>query len=1106
MSRPTLRLVAPRPVRERPPLDDVQRRVAERPVGAGNLMVVGAPGSGKTTTAMATFENRLAAGAGGTGGDVLLLVPSRRAAARVRDEISARLRRTVGGLQVRTPAAFAFSVLRARAALLGSPPPTLITGGEQDAILAELLAGHRSGAGRPPAWPASIPVETLGLRAFRDELRDVLMRAAEAGLGPDGLAGLGAEEGRAEWTAAAAVLREYEEVLQLGSLTPDRGDRYDAALIVDEAVAALREWERDLPDTPRPRLRTVIVDDHQDSTLATARLLRVLADDGAELVLFGDADAGVQGFRGGTPSLVSGASADPRQPGGFEAERVVLPTVWRQPPVLRAATLAVTERIGASGGVAHRGAPGAGPGGRAPLRQPATTARCRGARRGAGAGAPPSGVEVAVVRTRAQEAALVARTLREEHLHHGTDYAAMVVLVRSASQAAALRRTLAAAGVPVGVEVGEQALRESPAVRPLLIAASVVLSGHLTAETATDLLTSTLAGGSRLDAVSLRSLRRALRAEAAASGDARPIDELLVEVLADPERSGALPAPVRRAPSRVAAVLAAGRAALAETGVTAETLLWALWSAADLAEPWRRAALAGGAGADHADRDLDAVLTLFRTAEQYTERNPAAGPEEFVRYVSTQDLPADTLAARGGRERAVEVLTAATAAGAEWDVVVVAGVQEDVWPDLRIRGSILGAAELAQRAAGREPGARQDVAGARHEVLQDELRAFAVAISRARRRVLVTAVRDGELSPSPFLDLVDVRVEPSGTGAVGRDTRGPDRAAAGPTPGASAVAGAPDDVDARPWRDVGAPLDLRGLVARLRAELPDGPDAPAAARLLAALAAEGVQGADPHLWPEALVDSTADPLWEADALADLSPSAVETAQRCALRWALEKVGGRPAAGTSQSLGTLVHEIAAALPHGTQAELAAELERRWPELGLADGWVGRRQRERAEEIIRRLASYLASRPGPVEVEITVRAEVGRVRITGRADRVERASDGTVRVVDLKTGASAKSVEDAAADPQLAAYQVAIRHGALGEDVHPGGASLVYLAMNKEAAQRHQAPIAGDWAEEMLEEVAQAVTQASFAATTGEACRACPVRTSCPAIPDGERVSR
>ena len=51
---------------------------------------------------------------------------------------------------------------------------------------------------------------------------------------------------------------------------------------------------------------------------------------------------------------------------------------------------------------------------------------------------------------------------------------------------------------------------------------------------------------------------------------------------------------------RVASVLSAGREAVAEEGATAETVLWAMWSATRLAAAWQNQALAGGAGSARA--------------------------------------------------------------------------------------------------------------------------------------------------------------------------------------------------------------------------------------------------------------------------------------------------------------------------------------------------------------------------------------------------------------------------------------------------------------------------------------------------------------------------
>ena len=158
----------------------------------------------------------------------------------------------------------------------------------------------------------------------------------------------------------------------------------------------------------------------------------------------------------------------------------------------------------------------------------------------------------------AQEAAYVAHTLRAAHLEGGTPWDRMAVIARSGAQVTALRRSLAGASVPVTVSGSDVALRDEPAVRPLLEAVRCVLGpsaargetqGGLDPETAARLLCSPLGG---LDAVGLRRVRRALRAEELAGGGGRTSDVLLVEALEDPARAASLPTTVRRAVLRLA--------------------------------------------------------------------------------------------------------------------------------------------------------------------------------------------------------------------------------------------------------------------------------------------------------------------------------------------------------------------------------------------------------------------------------------------------------------------------------------------------------------------------------------------------------------------------
>ncbi len=1039
------------------------------PRAAGALLVLGAPGTGKTAVAV---EAVLAAVDHGVAPqDVLVLAATRRGAADLRDRLSARLRRTTTSPVVRTAASAAFAVLRSRSALLREPLPTLITGPEQDLVIGDLLAGHAAGEGVPLGWPTSVPVEVLGLRGFRDELRDLLMRAAERGLGDVDLARLGAEHERPEWVAAAAFYREYLAVTRLRQQTPDAGERFDAATVVDEAAEALQAWEDEVPGAPRPRWRLVVVDDHQESTAAMSRLLTVLAADGARLLLLADPDAAVQTFRGASPQQVAAAEAVGAGSGRFGAARVVLPTAWRHGSEVRDAVRRVTEALPTSGVAAHRSAE---------------------ASRATEPGPPGAPVRVALLPSTAQEAAFIAQHLRRAHLHHDAPWESMAVVARTGGQVAALRRALAAASVPVAVIGSDLALRQEPAVRPLLVALECVLEGEateLTAEAAVTLLTSPLGG---LDSIGLRRLRRALRAEEIAGGGGRASDALIVEVLADPARVESLPVTVRRGAGRVARSLAAGRAAVERPGADVQTVLWALWAGADVAESWRRTALAGGAMGARADRDLDAVLALFRAAETFVDRLPQAPPRAFLEYLQSQDLPADTLAARASARGAVAVLTPAGAAGREWDHVVVAGVQDGVWPDLRLRDSLLGAGRLVEICDGRDAGPGESTAQARRAVLADELRSFLVATSRARVSLLVTAVDGEDLVPSSFVDLVQVGEDEQ------EDGRDPRRTVAG------------------------RPLDLSGIVAGLRADLEESVGTGAAtdavpddeaARLLAMLAREGVEGADPTQWYGLAPLSSEEPLWDAEAIVPVSPSKVELARTCALRWALESAGGTAPGATSQSLGTLVHALAHDLPRGTYAELSTELDRRWGELGLGDGWTATAERRRADRMIHRLADYLAQAGEPMLLEAPFTLDVGRARVRGTADRLERHGDGEVEVVDLKTGRRAPKQEESEENPQLGSYQLAVDSGAfegLPEGTRSAGARLVFVGdVNKGYAERSQPALEPDetgltHAHRAIAEAVDAMAASCFTATVNDLCPMCPVRRSCPAHDDGEQV--
>lgn len=1036
------------------------------------LQVIGAPGTGKTTVAVATVVDRLERD-GLSADSCLVLAPTRVAAGRLRDQITAAVGRTTTQPLARTPSAFAFSVLQDAAVSDDDAPPRLLSGAEQDVVLGDLLAGHQE-AGSGPDWPEALR-EALPTRGFRDQLRDLLMRAVEHGLGPEELADLAAVHDRPEWRPAAAVLREYDQVTAL-----QRPGAFDPAWICTAAADRLA-GDPDLLQHVRRRIRLIVVDDAQELTASAAALIEQVWQPGIAIVLIGDGDVTSQGFRGADPARFTRLAERLAGRTGGTPQRLILAVSHRRGPALVEVTSRVVDRIGASTGADHR-RPG-----------PASVGEVGPP--GNGSGASP--LQVVTVRTAAQEAARVAGWFRAAHLGESrVPWSRMVVLARSRSRLDLVRRALVSAGVPVQDIAGTGALHEHPVVRPLLLALDVCLrppGEGCTAAEAVDLVTSAIGGA---DPVDLMRLRRVLAAAERADGGARPSEEVLAAALeqpADLELLGPDAAPA----AHLAAVLSAGRRAAARSddggwapGVSAETVLWAIWAATGVADAWRAAALGGGAAGARADRDLDAVMTLFGAAQAYVDRLPGRGPDGFLRQVRAQEVSPDSLVARSRPAEAVEVLTPQAGAGREWDMVAVVGVQEGVWPDLRLRDSLLGAEALVSVLAGRPVDGPQGLRAAQAQVRADETRQFYTALSRARRALLVTAVASVDDQPSSFLDVVD-----------------------------------PCDTERVP-EEVAPPLTLRSLVARLRADLVrshrDGDHSArdrAAAHLLR-LDEAGVPGADPAGWWLGRTLSDDRPL-QGDGLVPVSPSRVQLFSECQLRWMLGAHGGEAGDLSAAAVGTLVHDVIAEAPQAPVEQLRSALEARWHELALGQGWVQRRQWERAERMLQRYASYVAAATADgrelVGVEIDIRAEHERAVITGRVDRLERDADGNLIVIDLKTGSSRPTKQEIEHHAQLGSYQVAVVEGGVqGQpETGSGGAALVHLgaASGARPSQKHgfqqQQPLEHDadpgWAHDLVARTAAGMAGAQFPASPGKWCRVCPVRFSCPIQPEGRMLA-
>lgn len=1032
--------------------DAPARAVFDHP--GGPLRVLGGPGTGKTTLLAEVVAHRVLHG-GVHPENVLVLTPNRRAAEAMRAHITRLLTgaRTDGVLPttqeplVRTVHSYAFAVLRAQAVRAGEPAPRLLSGPEQDAVVRELLAGDVSmGA---PKWPERLR-PALTLPGFAHELRDLMLRATERGLAPEDLTELGRKHAREEWVAAGLFATQYEQVNLLASSGQGHAPSFDAAELVGSALLAF-QTEPDLLADERRRVRHLLVDDAQHLDPLQHEFIRVLGRAAHEFVLAGDPDQAVFSFRGADPALLA----------EDDAPAVVLTTGYRMAPEVRAAVGRLAARL-----------PGA-----SPTREVSPVD---------GEGA----VRVRLFASAAQEASWVADQLRRAHLIDGIPWSEMAVVARSATRVLpVLHRALLAAGVPVAVPRDELPLARQPAVMPFLaLLRCAAVPGSLDEDTAAMLLASPLGGA---DPLALRRLRRGLRRLELAAGRDRSSGELLVEVIESDDRLAALEDAEAQPARRIAGLLRKARKGIAD-GLSVEQVLWELWQATGLEARWVAQSARHGTVGLRADRDLDAIVALFEAAAKYVDRLPGSGAEGFADYLAAQEIVGDTLAAAAPTGEAVSVLTAHASAGREWTVVAVPGVQEGSWPDLRLRGSLLGVERMVDVVAGLSAETVSAVA----PILAEERRLLLVAAGRARQTLLVSAVRGEDEQPSRFLD----EIEELSTGEPERPTFTPERG-----------------------------LVLAELVGELR-RVVCSDDEPAerrerAAGQLARLAAAGVPGAHPDSW-YGLADVTTDsPLWTEEHTVSVSPSTVETLAKCPLRWVVERHGGQDPAELASITGTLVHALAQAAATGAdEKELRARLDEAWAAVDAGAPWFSRRERIRVERMLDTFLTWLASSRSQltqvaVEEEISVeipRPDGGpRLRVRGRVDRLETDRDGRPVVVDVKTGKTPVSRNDAQEHPQLAVYQLASALGGfthLGLGTDPGGARLLYVAKEDKktgAVEREQAPLDEQGVRVWLEAVQLAAGSSvgpEYRAAENADCDRCPARTTCPVHSSGRQVSQ
>ena len=233
----------------------------------------------------------------------------------------------------------------------------------------------------------------------------------------------------------------------------------------------------------------------------------------------------------------------------------------------------------------------------------------------------------------------------------------------------------------------------------------------------------------------------------------------------------------------------------------------------------------------------------------------------------------------------------------------------------------------------------------------------------------------------------------------------------------------------------------------------------------------------------------------------LSASAIDTYERCGLQFKLDRdwrLSAKPAA--AMQYGAAIHRIlktyfdSVNLGRAKTDEELIDLFR----LDLAEAKILEAyQHELYEEQgITQLREFLASArafPSPqvLHTEQPFEIRVGPISVVGRIDRIDRRPDGSVAVVDYKTG-KARDQENADESLQLSLYALAAQEK-WGYTV----GALIFYNLEENVAvttTRTEPQLLG--ARNRVEAAAQGIANGIFKAKPGMHCNFCAYRSLCP----------
>ncbi len=1035
------------PFIEKPIFDSQQHKILEH--DSGSLLVTGTAGTGKTTLLAEAVVNKVL---NGINSDKIIIFCFSRHSARAMRKYLARRLPDYSIPQVATFHSFTHSVMQAAynqglvVENYAFSPLRLLSGPEQEVMINELIKGTIED--NSINWPPNL-IGALKTKGFVRQVRNLLARMRSLGMDPEQLIDIGIKHENENWVALGNFAEMYLDNLD-SSETTDYGELVHRVNLLLLRLKSLEELNI--------KFTHFFVDEYQDIDPAQVRLLKSLVRPNKFLIAAGDKAQSIYQFRGADFEALERFGKD-----FGDSTTIELDYNYRQ---IQAIDLQVNTYDS----------------------------------------------------TNAQSFHIANEIRRFKQENTETKWSDILVIVRNANSINSINRALTNYTIPVSVQSDDLPLSQDPAARVLLdclnISSQLALGNNdpSNSEVIRDLLRGPLINASPFE---LRETSRLLR-KRSRENDEHPLnsDQALYRAVIDPKYLLDIPSEISQGVRKLGAILFSARD-LIKQKTRVEVVMWSIWNleisesnikmfdVTDSEYTWSKTlqnnALRGGIEGRKADKDLDSILALFDAASRDDERTLGTrGVINFLNDLGMQAFQAETLAQKPIEDDRVQIVTAHKSKGLEARFVIIPDVQADIWPSARLRNNLLEVERLGYETVVRSP--------SRGEIIAEDIRLFEVAKSRARQKLLVSAVK------SEFSDSGEPSVLLTKLGAAEINH----------------VSGFPTKA-----------LSLTSLVAEIRkfgqSETIDPNFKKALAKRLNnisktkdAFGREISQAADPQNWWATIKPQASKiKLAPDDQPVALSGSGLATLRDCGLKWFLEKkAGANIPRQNSASIGSLVHALAQGLSdeviEPNFESLKEKLDQIWPQLTFDAPWLAKRSYDETLEIVMNLLSWHTKRKDRKVVGSEVYFSLNLapdeenpqdvVKISGYIDRLEAEieDEKQLHIIDFKTSNHTLSKDQAKVDPQLGVYRLAIEQNGLKidttEESVDASASLVYLKHMQKNGVKELATesITDNGILEVLKDSFRKIKNEEFTAKVSPLCRYCQFTRMCPAQPEGKGV--